>query len=206
MEVQETQLNQPSAPDGLTKRAVRGTAWSALATAGKQLLTLASVATVARILGPQAYGIIAMAAIVIGFINNFRDLGTAVAIIQRPSVCRSLLSSLFWINIGIGAGMCLLVSAGSPVFAGFFNSPQLSPVLRVLAISFLIASAGVVHNALLNRAMSFRALALIDLISATLTYVTALLCALGGLGVWALVFANVMNSAASTIGYWVAYR
>src|SRR5947209_6348175 len=102
MEVQDTQSAQP-APKGLTNRAVHGTAWSALSTAAKQLLTLASLATVARILGPQAYGIIAMAAIVIGFINTFRDMGTAAAIIQRPAISHRLLSSLFWINTGLGA-------------------------------------------------------------------------------------------------------
>jgi PST family polysaccharide transporter len=207
MEVEATHLTEAEAPsEGLTKRAVRGTVWSAMSTAGKQVLTLASVATVARMLGPEAYGIIGMAAIITGFINNFRDLGTAVAIIQRPSISRRLLSSLFWINIGIGALMCGLVVLTSPAAAVFFKTPELSLVLRVLAVSFLIASAGVVHNALLNRAMSFRALAIVDLGAATLTYLTALICAYRGLGVWALVFANVMNSTASTLGYWIAQR
>jgi O-antigen/teichoic acid export membrane protein len=191
---------------GLTKQAVSGTAWSTLATVGKQVLTFASLATVARMLGPNAYGVMGMAALVIAFINNFRDLGTAIAIIQKPTVSQRLLSSLFWVNAALGVSLCVLVVATSPIVAGFFHTPELSAVLRVLSLSFLIASCGVVHSALLNREMAFRAIAAVDLGSAVLTFLVALVCAYNGQGVWSLVFANVTNSVASTIGYWLAHR
>ncbi|MCU1295114.1 MAG: Lipopolysaccharide biosynthesis protein WzxC, partial [Bryobacterales bacterium] len=108
---------------GLTKRALAGTAWSSVSTFGKQALTLASVATVARMLGPRAYGLMAMAVIVTNFIANFRDLGTAVAIVQRPTITRSLLSSLFWINLAAGFLMCSAVALTAPVIARFFHAP-----------------------------------------------------------------------------------
>jgi O-antigen/teichoic acid export membrane protein len=46
-----------SAPQGLTRKAVHGTGWSALSTAGRQLLAFASVAVLARLLGPSVYGL-----------------------------------------------------------------------------------------------------------------------------------------------------
>lgn len=199
-------VDQTPQTRSLTHQAVSGTVWSTLATIGKQLLTFASLATVARMLGPGAYGVMGMAALVIVFINNFRDLGTAVAIIQKPAVSARLLSSLFWVNVAIGSAMCLLVAATAPIAAVFFHTPELSPVLRVLSFSFFIASCGVVHSALLNRQMAFRTIAAIDLTTAVITYLVALIFALKGFGVWSLVFANVANSAASTAGYWMAER
>jgi O-antigen/teichoic acid export membrane protein len=188
---------------GLTKRALAGTAWSSVATVAKQALTLASVATVARILGPRAYGLMAMAVIVTNFIANFRDLGTAVAIVQRPTITRSLLSSLFWINVGVGFLMCSAVAFTAPILAGFFHAPELTSILRWLAFALFLASAGVVHNALLTREMSFRVIAITDVAAAAASYMVALTGALSGLGVWSLVFASVAGAAVSTAGYWI---
>lgn len=199
-------VEQERAEPSLTGQALSGTAWSALATAGKQLLTLASIATVARMLGPDAYGVMGMAALVIIFINNFRDLGTASAVIQKPTVTPRLLSSLFWLNVALGLLMSVVVVASASAVAAFFKTPELKAVLRVLSVSFFLASCGVVHSALLNRRMNFRALAAVDLITSSITYLVALICALRGLGVWSLVFANVANSLASTLGYWLVGR
>lgn len=187
---------------GLTKRAVAGTAWSAFSTAGKQALTFASVATVARLLGPGAYGLMGMAVIVTNFISNFRDLGTAVAIVQRPTVTRSLLSSLFWINVAVGLLMTALVVLTAPAVAAFFHSPELTPILIWLSAALFLASCGAVPNAILTRGMSFKAIALTDLLAAFAAYAVALTGALTGLGVWSLVFASVTNAAISTLGYW----
>src|SRR5947209_10350395 len=95
----------PAKVTGLTGRALAGTGWSTVSTVGRQILTLASVMTVARLLGPGAYGLMGMAVIVTAFIGNFRDLGTAVAIVQRPTVTRRFLSSMFWVNVAVGGFM-----------------------------------------------------------------------------------------------------
>lgn len=188
---------------GLTKRALAGTAWSGISTAGKQALTFASVATVARLLGPSAYGLMGMAVIVTNFISNFRDLGTAVAIVQRPTVTRSLLSSLFWINVVVGFVMSAFVVLTAPGIAAFFHAPALRSVLVWLALALFLASCGVVPNALLTRRMSFKAIAITDLVAAAASYAVALAGALEGLGVWSLVLASVTNAAVSSAGYWI---
>ena len=189
---------------GLTKRSLAGTGWSGLSTVGKQLLTIASVTTVARILGPSAYGLMGMAVIVTNFISNFRDLGTATAIVQRPTISRILLSSLFWINLLMGLIIFVAVAGTAPAVASFFHAPVLTGILRVLGLSLFIASCGVVHSAALNRDMSFKALALTDLAAAAGAYAVALAGACTGFGVWSLVFASVANSVISTAGYWIS--
>ena len=192
-----------SAPN-LTQRAVSGTAWSAVSTAGRQVLSIASVATVARLLGPSAYGVMGMANLLIVFILNFRDLGTGNAIIQRSSISNRLLSSLFWINFGLGLVLSLSVVAASPMAAKFFKTPELVAILCVLSLSFWFTSCGVVHNALLLREMRFRSLAAADLSAGFVQYIVALSFAYHGYGVWSLVFANVANSLTATAGYWIA--
>lgn len=190
----------------LTNRALTGTAWSSVTTAGRQILTIASVATVARILGPQAYGVMGMANLLIVFILNFRDLGTGSAIIQRRNMTVALLSSLFWVNCCLGFILSLLVAATSPLIARFFKTPELIPILCVLSFSFWFTSGGITHNSLLLRRMEFRALAAVDLTAATIQYLIALTLAYTGHGVWALVLANLANSIVSSLGYWIAAK
>ena len=199
-------LDSTDTNSSLTKRAVAGTAWSSLSTAAKQLLSIASVATVARLLGPRAYGVMAMANILIVFILNFGDLGTGSSIIQRRTITKAFISSIFWVNLAFGLLLTVLVCAASPLVAKFFKTPELVPILCVLASSFWVASCGITHSSLLYREMRFRALAAADVSASLAAYLVALTFAYKGFGVWSLVFANVANSVTSLSGYWIATR
>jgi O-antigen/teichoic acid export membrane protein len=188
----------------LTSHAVSGTAWSGVSTIGRQLLTVASVATVARLLGPRAYGVMGMANLLIAFILYFRDLGTGSAIIQKRTITDSLLSSLFWVSCGFGLLLAVIIALSSSFVAAFFKTPELVPILCVLAVSFWISSCGTTQSALLRREMRFRSLAFVELSSALATYLVALVLAYRGFGVWALVLANVVSSITTVGGYWFA--
>ncbi len=192
-----------SPPASLSQKAAAGTAWSTLSTVGRQLLSIASMATVARILGPGVYGVMGMANLLLVVVVNFRDLGTGTAIVQRLSIVHRLLASLFWLNCLMGVLMALAVIAASRFTAQFFHTPELVPILCTISISFVLSAFGIVHNSLLLREMRFKALAVTDLVSAVVSYLVALTCARRGLGVWSLVFANIANSATTTSLYWI---
>jgi len=86
----------------LGQRVLFGASWSAIARVTIQLSTLAASTVVARRVPPNAFGIVGMAALAVGLISLFRDLGTAAAVIQKRDLNQQLLSSLFWVNLGIG--------------------------------------------------------------------------------------------------------
>src|SRR4029453_4050719 len=96
-------------PTQLTRTAVFGAGWSVLSSVSRQILQLATLAIVARRLGPFAYGLMGMATLVTVFLSNFRDLGTATAVIQRLEINQRLLSTLFWSNLVLG---CILAAIG----------------------------------------------------------------------------------------------
>ncbi len=183
---------------------MRGTAWSTLSTVGRQLLSIASVTTVARVLGPGAYGIMAMAALLLAFVLSLRDLGTGMAIVQRLNVSHRLLSSLFWLNFLVGLGLATIVAGTSPLTAQFFHTPALVPILCALSFSIWLTSCGIVQNSILLRDMRYRVLAMAELGSAVAGYIVALACAYSGKGVWSLVFANLATAATGFLFYWFA--
>ena len=189
--------------EGLTRKAVVGVGWSGLSNVARQVLSLASVGLLARRLGPSVYGLMGMATLVLVFLGNFRDLGTATAIIQRPHVSRRLLSSLFWVNCGVGLLFTGAVFATAAPIAVFFHEPRLASLLRVISISFFVAAIGAVPSAILARNMAFKKIAIADLLAAFLSYAAAIACAYSGLGVWSLVVANLATFVCATALYWI---
>ncbi len=189
-------------PDNLTGKAATGAGWSAAAVVGRQLLSFGAVTILARELGPGAYGLMGMASTVIIFLVNFRDMGTASAIIQRPVISQELLSTLFWTNAGLGLLLSILMVLGAAPTATFFHEPQLAPILRVLSISFVLMCSGIVQNALLTRQMKFKLTSVADFASAVVGYAVALPLAIYGHGVWSLVFANLAGTLTVTLMYW----
>ena len=190
----------------LTRKALSGAGWSASSTGIRQALSFASVAILAPLLGPEAYGLLGMATLLTNFLSQFRDLGTTSAVIQRPFVSDRLLSSLFWVNCGLGAGLCLISLAASVAVAAFFHEPKLAPIVQALAASFCLSSCGTMHYALLSREMAFDKIAIVDLCSAVAGYCVSIPAALAGHGVWSLVFGNLTSAATSTALYWTMCR
>jgi len=197
---------QSSAATDLTQRTAWGAAWSGLATAGRQLLSLVSLSILARKLGPGSYGVMGIAGTITVFLTNFRDLGTTTAIIRRLEVSQSLLSTLFWTNAALGVVVAAALVLAARTMAIFFHEPQLNSVLPPLAISSMAVSLGLVHNALLSRRMRFREAGLSELISSIAGYAAAITFAFLDYGVWSLVFANIAMTAAMTLSYWAFAR
>ncbi len=103
----------------LGRRVLSGASWSRSLELRSNSLLASTV--VARRVPPYAYGIVGMATLAIGLISLFRDLGTASAVIQRRDLNQHLLSSLFWVNVGIGFAGTALCFLSAPLSAIIFD-------------------------------------------------------------------------------------
>ena len=143
-----------------------------------------------------------MATLAIGLISLFRDLGTASAVIQKRDLNQHLLSSLFWVNVGIGFAGTALCFLSAPVAARIFREPAVVSVVRVLSVSFLIGSLTNIHAALLNRSMTFKKISLIDISSSVVGLGVVVTLACLHAGVWSLVAGTLTSAAISSILFW----
>lgn len=174
-------------PGALKKVASRG----ALITAGSQFVRLAvqlaGIAVLARLLDPDQYGLMAMTLAVVGIGEVVRDFGLSNAAVQAENLSSGQKTNLFWINLGIGVGLAVLLIGLAPLIAAFYGNDSLTNVLRVLAATFVINGASAQYRAHLNRAMRFGSLAVAGTAGAVVSLAVAISMALMGLGVWALV-------------------
>lgn len=181
---------------------VSGTRWVALGQFSTQVTRLAVSIVLARLLEPADFGLLAAAMVVVMFLDLFKDLGTGMAVIQRPVVTDGLLSAVFVVNLAIGVVLAGALAVASPLFAALLDEPRSVDVLRAMAPAVLLSSCGHVHQALLRRQMAFARIARIS-VGATIVGggLSIVLAAAGG-GVWALVAGTVAVSAISTVLTW----
>lgn len=192
-----------SSPPTLTQRTAAGVAWTSAFQVARQILQVISVSVLARHVPPAAYGLIAMALVVTSLIETIRDAGIGQALIRERAMSDEIVSTAFWLNCLVGGAAALLVVVAAYPAARFFHEPQIIPVLHVLSISFFLGALSVVPTAVLNRAMDFKKLALVQTAAAILGTIVAISVALAGGKVWSLVSGTLSIVFCTTVGVWL---
>ncbi len=188
----------------LKERSIRGGTVILFSQAAKFFVSTAGTVVLARLLAPSDFGLVGMVAALTGVIATLGDLGLSSATIQRKDLTHDQVSTLFWINAGIGTAMTCVVAACGPVIASFYREPRLVGITLVSSLSFLLGGLASQHYALLTRQMRFTAMALVQSGSALLAMIVAVALALRGFGYWSLVVSGVLQAAGLALFSWIS--
>jgi O-antigen/teichoic acid export membrane protein len=164
-----------------------GMRWSGISMVGREVCRVGFTVALARMVGPEAFGIIAQALVYIGVVGLLLDQGFSSALIQRPRLERDMPGAVVTVNLSVGAVLTAVTLAIAPLWAVFMNSPQLTLVLAVLAPSLFIRAVSITPRALLLRDMQFRKIGIADILSAAVGGVLGVLAATLGASYWSLV-------------------
>lgn len=167
---------------------------------GVQLLSLL---VLSRLLSPADFGLIAMSFAITNFAMLVRDLGTGAAIVQNATLDPKTTLTAHWSNCFIGLALGLVLVAMSIPAARFFQSPDVAPLLQLLALTFPLLGSTTVHQALLERTSRFALLARIEIISITMGFIIAVVAALLGLGAYSFVLQSLTVAILSAIQLWI---
>jgi lipopolysaccharide exporter len=180
-----------------------GLRWTYTQAAVSAVLQLVMAAVLGRLLTPAAFGLVALANLVLRFVDRFARIGVSQAIVQKLDLDDEDVRAAFTISVGFSAMFTAAAWLASPLAADLFNEPGLVPVLRAMSLSLLIVGLGAPSTGLLRRDMRFRTLAIIGIVSYVVGYgiVGVGLAILGG-GVTALVGAALTQAGVTTV---VAY-
>lgn len=178
---------------------VHGIAWTAGGKWATQLISWASTIIVARLLTPNDYGLVGMAAIYLGLVAVVSEFGIGAAVVTLHDLSEEAIAQLNTLSVCVGVAVFLLSCAAAYPLSLFFRTPSLTPVVLVLSISFIIGSFKSVPNALIQRRFGFRDLAAIDALRALSAAIIAVVLATIGLRYWALVLSEVIGVALATV-------
>ncbi|WP_168217916.1 lipopolysaccharide biosynthesis protein [Occultella kanbiaonis] len=178
--------------------------WSLVGVWASYAIQLGTTMVLARLLSPGEFGLMAMALTLTVIVNQFRNLGFSHAVVQSDSLTWSQVNSLFWINAAVGLLLGVVVAVSGFGLAAFYGEPQLVYLCLVLGAGYLFSGVSVQHEALLNRRLQFRTIAMRNTFAGFLSCVAAIVAAFAGLGVWALVIQNVSLVLFGTVVLWLS--
>jgi O-antigen/teichoic acid export membrane protein len=193
----------PAVMSSTMGRAASAMKWGGVSQVGRQLLQLVTLVVLARLLGPKDFGLMGMAAVFVGFIAVFKDLGVAAAVVQRRELTQSLLSTVYWINVGLGLLAAVSLTLIAPLVADLYHQPRVTGVLRALSIGFALSGLAVLQQTLFERQLRMRRLAVVEVFSAALGSAVAILVAAAGWGVWSLVVLSLVTAATNSLLLWL---
>lgn len=156
----------------------------------------------ARLLVPEAFGLIAMATIVFELANTFVTSGLGTALIRSKTISNKDLNTVFYTNAILSIVAYLIIFFSATYVAKFYNQPQLVLLIQVTGIIVLINATKVVQSAQFSRNMDFKSLMKANVLGIVVSGCLAVAAAWNGFGVWSLVIQMVSSTIFSALSLW----
>lgn len=182
--------------------AVKGVAWAAVDKCGVILLQFVINLMLARLLMPSDFGCIGMIMIFVAVSQTLIDGGFGAALIQKIDASQRDYSTIFYWNILFSLGLYIAIFASAPLVAHFFRMPVLEEMLRVLGVVIVVNSLALVQRTILRKAINFRTIAIVDILSYSISAVVAIVMAHRGFGAWSIVGMQLSNALVASLLFW----
>lgn len=202
----ERELQIEHLQDNLARHSARGGTITIAAQFLKTGMQVVTIAVLGRLLNPETFGLIAMVAAILTFLEFFKDLGLSSATVQRGDITQAQVSAFFWINVALGVAAAIMTALLAPILAWFYGQPSLTAIALWLSLGFVISGLTTQHLAILRRQMRFGALAAIQLLAEGGGMAMAVFSALLGAGYWSLVAQRLAWISLMAVSAWLLCR
>ena len=142
--------------DSLKGKTAKGVLWSSVERFSTQGVQFIIMIIMARLLTPKDYGLIGMLAIFLAVSQSLIDSGFSQALIRKQQRTETDNSTVFYFNLAVGVVLYLLLFLSAPWAADFYDTPELTAVMRVVCLGVIINSLAVVQRALLTVNIDFK--------------------------------------------------
>lgn len=173
-------------------------AWVVAETAVAALFSLVALLGVARVIGPQQAGLGALAASAYLLVEGPVAMLFGDALMQRRTLEPRHVTTAFWVTLGVGLVAATGLALLAPLIAAASGLPEMTPMLRVLALLLPVAGLGGMFAGLALRERWYRLLSMRTLLGQPVALALGIAAGLHGLGAWALV---VQQVAATLVGF-----
>lgn len=190
----------------LKQRTAGAALWSAIEISARYGVQIVVTIVLARLLTPADFGLIAMLLVFTNIGALFIDAGFSTALIQKASVSKNDETTVFWFSNGVSLIAACMLYFSAPFIADFYRQPDLEALTRLIAWVLPLSALGAVPDALLSKRMNFRARAQTQAIASLISGAIAIMMALRGFGVLALVAQALIASGLRSLLLLVSAR
>ena len=185
----------------INNKVILATKWSALAEILSKLMTPISNMLLARILTPEAFGVITTISMIVSFVEIFTDAGFSKYIIQHEFTNEdnknASINVAFWSNLLMSLIFCLIICAFCEVIADIVGNPGLGYVVAISSISIPLAAFSSIQFALFKRDMDFKTLFKVRFVGVCIPIFVTVPLALWLRSYWALLLGVIIQNLAN---------
>jgi O-antigen/teichoic acid export membrane protein len=197
-------MSETEKEQSLLKKSAKGMKWSMMASILNMSLQIGYTSVMAYLLDPVAFGIMAIASVVVDFGRHVTNMGVGQAIVQKQDLNANDMKAAFSFSLGLGLSIYLIIFLSSDYVAWVYEKPEISSIIQWLGLSLVFVSISIPSQNLLRRRMQFKTLSIIGVLNFFFAYISVgVVFAYMGYGVWSLVFANLASKASLAIIYYM---
>ena len=187
----------------LNAKASQAAKWSLLTEVLVKLVSPITQLILARILAPEAFGVVATVTMVTSFADMLSDSGFQNYLVQHDfDDVEKLFKSAnvaFWTNMAVSFSLWLLIALFQDQLACLVGNPGLGPALVVASSSLPLTAFASIQLALYRRSFDFKTIMPIRTIVALVPLVLTVPLALFGWDYWSLIVGTIMGNLVSAI-------
>ena len=165
-------------------------------------IALITTAILLKFLSPDDFGILATLFIILGIGSIFIGQGYISAIIREKVIDHTILSTVFWINIGFGTAVVFLSFLLGNFLGDYFEIDHMREYLSFFSLAYLMQAINVVPLAMLERTLNFRQHSIIHIYATVIASIVAITLALNEFGVYTLLWRGISAGIIVSILVW----
>jgi len=201
-------MSQPATPlataaptaESLRSRASRGAVASVIGQGASQGLRLAGNLVLARLLFPEAFGLMALVNMLMFGLTVLTDFGLQPAIVRHPRGDeRAFLDTAWSIGVVRGVGLWVIGTAIAWPMAVFYREPRLYAIVPIAAVSALLGGLASTKIATLTRHLRPTPVLLVEIGSQAAALVVMVAWALWRPSVWVLVVGGLVAAGVRSL-------
>jgi PST family polysaccharide transporter len=189
--------------NNFNKKVAKATKWSGITTLLSRLISPISSMVLARLLTPEAFGVVTTMAMIISFADLLTDAGFQKYLIQhefKDDVDRNESTNVaFWSNFIMSLLLWGVIIVFADPLAALVGNPGLGHVLIIACVAIPLAAFSSIQMALYRRDLNFKTLFKIRLVSLFIPLVVTVPLAFWLRSYWALVFGNIFRHTINAI-------
>lgn len=161
---------------------------------------------IARLVGPNDFGLIAMVAVFMAIAQVFADSGFANALIQKKDRAEIDYSTVFYFNFAIAFFLYCIIYLSAPYIAIFYNESVLTAVTRWIGLNLIATALCTIQRTRLRIISNFKLIAEISFCAVIISGVIGVWLAYIGYGVWSLVAQSLSFNFIQAFLFWIVAK
>lgn len=157
----------------------------------------------ARIIAPEAFGVVATITMIISFVDMFTDAGFQKYLVQHEFKDEDekfeSANVAFWTNLVISIFLWIIIIVFRDNIANIVGNPGLGNVIAIACVQLLLTSFSSIQMALYRRNFDFKTLFLVRIVSICIPFIVTIPLAFKGMSYWALIIGSIVMQLTNAI-------